>query len=341
MNEFKKIIRLAFVLGAAAVAFVSCKDDEEEDTRSYLDGSVAITSVGAEDMPQYVKPGDKFVFTASGVSCKKDPSVAIKYYFTNPFTNVRDTLNAGEKFSFTIADTLSTFSLNCTAFASNSNEYYTTSTTRTFIVVSPELNSGSLTEFPIYEDEMMEKIGDKSYYVAQIGSKSWMRQNLASVSEGFGRCYFDSKAMLDIMGGYYTWEEACKACPDGWRLPSEADWVDLCKASGAKDAAEFCDIEGAAAGLMAYTKFNREPMWEYYRGVKATDKTHFTCIPTGYAVVAGDDYQFTGYSNYAAYWTSSEKNGEGVYRYIYKDKDIVYAGSASKTGFAASVRCVR
>lgn len=28
-------------------------------------------------------------------------------------------------------------------------------------------------------------------------------------------------------GNYYTWDEACKVCPTGWRLPTEAELKSL------------------------------------------------------------------------------------------------------------------
>lgn len=341
MSEMKKISRLFLVLGTALAAFVACKDDEEQDTRLYLSGSVAIETLGYESFPKYVVEGDKFTLVPSGVKTGDGPAAEIKYYFSNPFTNKKDTLKAGEKYNFAIVDSLSTFAISCTAFAVGSTDYYTTSSSLTFTVVDPQINTGSLTGFPINDEEISEEIGGKSYYLADVGGVLWMRQNLALVSEGCGHCYYDSPAMLDIMGAYYTWEEAVKVCPDGWRLPSDEDWALLCKAAGAAEASAFMDIEGAAGGLMAYTRFNGEPMWEYYRGVDVDNRTRFTSMPVGYAVVKDGKYQFDGYSKYAAYWTSSEKNGEGVYRYIYRDQNVVFAGAASKSGFAASVRCVR
>ena len=339
MNEMKKFCKIFVLAAAFATALTACKKDDEENTKNYLTGKVAIAVDGYASFPAYVAPGDKFTLSASGVSAPD--GISVKYYFTNPFTSSRDTLEEGKKYTFQVRDSLSTFSLPCTAFASNSSEYYTTSSSLTFVVVSSSPAKPSLTGLPNYEDESTEVLHDKKYTIATVGSTDWIRQNLAYVKDGFGTAYFNCPAMLDVFGAYYTWEEAQTACPSGWRLPSEADWVNLCKASGAGEAAEMAQIEGAAPGLMVYTWFNGSPMWEYYRGVDASDKTHFSSIPTGYATLSGDSWSFYGYKQYAAYWTSAEKDGEGVYRYIYKDKDIVYVGTAPKTGFAASVRCVR
>ena len=34
------------------------------------------------------------------------------------------------------------------------------------------------------------------------------------------------------MGGLYTWEEAKKLAPEGWRLPTDSDWQQLEKKIG-------------------------------------------------------------------------------------------------------------
>ena len=44
-------------------------------------------------------------------------------------------------------------------------------------------------------------------------------------------------AFCEIHGRLYDWEAAKKACPPGWRLPSNQDWEDLVAAAGGKDAA--------------------------------------------------------------------------------------------------------
>lgn len=347
MKEMNKYRYILISMAAVLSVLSSCKKDEEESSKLYLSGTLAVACEGYGNLPNYVSPGDKFTFTPSGLYVKDDESIIVDYYFVNPFTSAKDTVKAGEGYTLTVADTLATFSLSCVGFARNSKDYYTSSKFLQFAVVKSGLNTGSITGFPMIAGETSAFLNGKPYFTTKVGSSEWLRQNLAYVqtdskgSVSFGHYYLGSAAMLDIMGAYYTWEEAQTACPAGWRLPSEADWVALCTAAGGKSAAEMQQIEGAASGLMAYTKFNGVSMWEYYRGVEVNDKTRFSCMPTGYATVSDGVYQFFGYSEYAAYWTSAEKDGEGVYRYIYKDKDIVYVGTASKTGFAASVRCVR
>lgn len=345
MSMSNKLTYLLVTVAAVACIF-GCKKDEEEATKNYLTGSVKIKVEGSDgtkyaDMPMYVRAGQKFVFTPSGLSASD--GTPIGYYFTRPITSVKDTILTPKfpatSFSYEIPDSLGTFALSFVGFAIGSSDYYTSSSYATFVVVDPALNKGSITGFPLYSDDVLQTVGDKQYYTTKVGSTTWMRQNLISGGIPFASC----DAMLDVFGSYYTWQEAQTACPAGWRLPSEADWCALLKAAGAPATlSSYQDSPCGAGALMAHTYFNRTKMWEYFRDVNVTDKLHFSASPYGYATSNGNGtWAFNGYSSYAAFWTSDSKDGQGVYRYIYQDKDIVYAGLADKTGFALPVRCVK
>ena len=160
--------------------------------------------------------------------------------------------------------------------------------------------------------------------------------------ETFGHSYLDCPAMQNILGSYYTWEEAQTACPEGWRLPSEEDWVALLKTCGAPAELESMqDSPSGAGALMVKATFNGTTLWEYFRGVTITGSSHLNVLPAGYATVAEGAYSFSGFGSYAAFWTSADLEDKGVYRYIYQENDNVYVGLADKNTFAASVRCVR
>ena len=50
-----------------------------------------------------------------------------------------------------------------------------------------------------------------------------------------------------IFGKYYTWTEAQTACPEGWELPSDADFVELArKVSGKDDFVEHEEFKDVA-----------------------------------------------------------------------------------------------
>ena len=98
----------------------------------------------------------------------------------------------------------------------------------------------------------------------------------------------------------------------------------------------------SVAGLVVLHFFD-EPLWEYWPQVKITNNKWLSAIPSGYAV-KGDYYQFSGFMQYAAFWTADSDPADAtkaLYRYINVNQPEVYTASADKATFAASVRCVK
>lgn len=340
------MMKISSILTAAiAILFVTvgCKK-EEESTKKYLNGSITITVEGQGGIPAYVAVGDKFNIKPSGLYCKDDPSMEIGYYFYTSLNSAKDSIMTAkhpvETYEFTVpGGHLEQISFTCVGFPiQRASEYYTSSITSYFTIVSDSETDGSLTNMPDYYGDTKVSMNGRWYRCAEMGGKVWMRENLAYQ----GHPFMDCKAMTNIFGSYYSWEEAQTVCPAGWHLPSDAEFVALCKSAGASaDLAELENAKDCAGRMMGDVCFNGERLWLYYKGVSATDETHFTAIPTGYAALGTDGFNFSGYGDYAVFWTSTESDGRGVYRYIYKENNDVYCGQADKAGLLASVRCVK
>lgn len=322
------------VLMAVSV-LAGCKKNDETEYE-YLKGKLSLS------MPAYVLPGYTKTFMIDTLMTMSRPDGGtVGYYFTDPDTGKSDTLVLASGvidhhyFTVTVPDKLATQSLRLVAFVGDDSNYYSSTVSAPYTIVRPGVSSdSSISRFQVTASRTTDTRDSKVYYTTEAGGHVWMRQNLAW--EGAGKPYQLCNAMTDVFGRYYTWEEAQTACPDGWRLPADADWTAL--AEGAEAGK---DIAGLAGQVMADLYFNETKMWEYWREVKITDGLRISAMPTGYATVAGGDYTFDSLYKYAAFWTSDESGGLGVCRYIYHDKDIVYRGRMSKTDFAAMVRCVK
>ena len=74
----------------------------------------------------------------------------------------------------------------------------------------------------------------KTYRMVEIGELTWMAQNLNFKSEG-SLCYNNNEDHCDTYGRLYRYGDE-KACPAGWRFPSDAEWGALAAAAGGKGA---------------------------------------------------------------------------------------------------------
>jgi uncharacterized protein (TIGR02145 family) len=76
------------------------------------------------------------------------------------------------------------------------------------------------------------------YPTVSIGGRDWFAENLRYRTSD-SRCYEGDEANCEDHGRLYRLEDAMKACPAGWRVPSEQDWRALEGALGMSKA----DIE--------------------------------------------------------------------------------------------------
>jgi len=337
MKYLRYTVLAALVL--AAGVFSGCKSDED-DTSLTLNGSLTF------DMPTYVHYGDVYHLEPTLITRSEDETDMVGYKFYNSLTATTDTLrledddqSVGRDCYFEISvDTLGSFTATYTAFADG---YYSKTSSRTFYIVKDGLNEGTLTGFDL--DNLQTFTDDRDgleYYYTDVNGVSWMAQDLAW--SGSGVALGEEDAMSYIYGRYYTWDEAQEACPDGWHLPAESDWVALATAAGASEASELADIEGVAGALMVDALFNDEKMWEFWPEVKITNSLGFSAIPTGYAVISEGENSFTGASTYETWWTATEYDDDNaIVRYIVEGDPDLHVSAHSKTGFAASVRCIK
>jgi len=97
------------------------------------------------------------------------------------------------------------------------------------------------------------------YRTIELNGRTWMAQNL-NYDAGEG-CWFyeDDPKNGEKYGRLYTWEAAKRACPPGWRLPTDAEWRAMAKvyggvnddASDGGKAAYEALIEGGSSGFSA------------------------------------------------------------------------------------------
>ena len=346
--------RKLFILAAIALAAVACEDEEDTSTTPSLDGSLSFA------VPEYVAPLQTVTMTPKGVEHPDGKEVGF-YWKVTPTMTVSDTTryangldsNSADgkpsdgSFTHTFSDTLKTYIVYAYAYASG---YTSSSASRNVKVVKGGLD-GSIKNTGIYSPEAKVSVDGVDYYYIRIGNLDWMRNNLSNVASGIP--YRNAEVMSDVFGRYYSYEDAMTACPEGWRLPTDAEWVGM--ASGFSAGSGFTaynPVPGVASSLMADATFNNARMWEYVPAVgDITNSSKLSFIPVGYVNMGSQDdnggypgASFVGLNEYAVFWTADvvvDEPDMAYCRYLVCDQSSLFTSKASRSSFGASVRCVR
>ena len=149
--------------------------------------------------------------------------------------------------------------------------------------------------------------------------------------------------MTDIFGRYYTWREAKESCPEGWRLPTNEEFLAFNNAfsSPAGNSAMTTFKQGAGAH-MANAYFNSNRMWEYWPDVEPRNTSGFSLIPLGYIAIQDTDLAYMEVMRYALFWTADERDADQAYfRSVYMKYDTISCEPGYKDYMALNVRCVR
>lgn len=196
------------------------------------------------------------------------------------------------------------------------------------------------------------------YKIVTIGDQTWMAENLKYLPEVVGPATGSQTIPYYYVYGYdgkdvntakatdnyknygvlYNWPAAMAGtasssansskvqgvCPNGWHLPSDAEWKQLTDyLLGANKAAD----QLKEAGNVHWNKPNT-----------GTNESGFTALPGGYRNSSGafDHFGYVGY-----WWSATEANpSHPWYRDMTYNASIVYRGSTKEeSGF--SVRCVK
>ena len=191
--------------------------------------------------------------------------------------------------------------------------------------------------------EMTDPRDNKTYKTVTIGSQTWMAENL-NYETANSFCYEDNVSNCTKYGRLYTWAAAmdsagvysvnskdcgyghyCRVnspargiCPEGWHVPTWAEWYTLYSAIGSTPYA------------MQAKGFDNWP--------DATDAYGFSALPAGHCY-QGFCY---GVGKSSSFWSASEGSSEGAYEWILGADEADFSiGHGSEKICSFSVRCVK
>ena len=161
-------------------------------------------------------------------------------------------------------------------------------------------------------------------------------------------CYSDNTANCDTYGGLYQWDEAMGystsgggvqgLCPEGWHLPTDAEWKIL---EGTVDTqypvGDTVWDNTSWRGCDAGTHMKSTSGWEG-NGI-GDNSSGFTALPGGNRDDLNGSFSNAGY--YGSWWSASEFSSYSAwYRTLYYNRaDVFRYYSTKSSGF--SVRFLR
>ena len=238
---------------------------------------------------------------------------------------------------------------------SSSNEAKSSSSS-----VTPQ---SSDSETSVSTGTMTDSRDGQTYKTVTIGTQTWMAQNLNYAytdvpykhgnytSDSTSWCYNDDANNCSKYGRLYTWAAAMDSvgtlstngkgcgfgttcsptypvrgiCPEGWHLPTKAEFETLITAVGGQSTA------GKVLKSTSGWRWNNS-------SVNGSDAFAFSALPAGHR--GGGGY-YDGEGNGVDFWSSTEGNSDYAYSmYLYYINDVAYLSDDYKY-YGYSVRCLK
>ena len=169
----------------------------------------------------------------------------------------------------------------------------------------------------------------QSYSIVKIGDQWWFGENLNYAAEG------SFKPDDDTVGRLYDFETARKACPPGFHLPSDEEWIELERFLGIPESELFDEQGNVNRGNVAHKikkyrfSLESENDLEY-------NTTGFSAIPAGYYVRGEHNHRHT-----TAFWTGTSKDERSAYVRGLNPHTNGIGRTVNSKEFCFSVRCVK
>ena len=202
-------------------------------------------------------------------------------------------------------------------------------------------------------------IDNNAYNTVLIGTQCWTKSNLKvtkyndgsligdSTNSTWGTAmigarteYLGSVPLSGYLGTYgylYNWYAATdsrKLCPDGWHVPTDAEWTIMIQALDPSQVENnFSGIQSTTAGTLMK---ENSMLWS----TPGTNTSGFSALPGGYRHQTGS---FNSIGTNALFWCATANStfpGKAWSRYLYNNGQLD-RGTGDLYSFGASVRCLR
>ena len=174
----------------------------------------------------------------------------------------------------------------------------------------------------------------QTYRTIKVEGREWFAQNVNYEVPGHSWCYEDKENYCTRSGKLYDLEGARKACPEGWHLPRDREWMDMLV--GLTKCYEGVDKCGKFAEKMKATTG--------WHGGGGTDEYGFSVYSSGYRKVIGKStVRYEEMGEYAGFWSAQNGRNETIWLWSMgrmSDQMVRQLVPNNSKNNAYSVRCI-
>ncbi|MHC1737477.1 MAG: FISUMP domain-containing protein [Ignavibacteriaceae bacterium] len=178
----------------------------------------------------------------------------------------------------------------------------------TFLFIAWGISYSTGKSVNLSPDSTLTDYDGNIYQTVQIGTQTWMKENLKSIHYSDGvlipnvASYNNSDSLASVYGRLYTWDAAMKnsttqkaqgVCPGGWHVPSNAEWSAL---------------ESFLGGALVAGGKMKDTVSGYWKAPNkgATNSSGFSALPAGEYDAFYTPNIFQLLSEFAVFWTSTQ-----------------------------------
>ncbi|MEM6964465.1 MAG: FISUMP domain-containing protein [Bacteroidota bacterium] len=153
------------------------------------------------------------------------------------------------------------------------------------------------------------------YSIVLVDDLWWMARNLSYEAPESG-CYDTSGRNCNRFGKLYTWRSAKRACPEGWRLPTDKEWADMTRS-----------LYGS------YTECK-----DCFRGLVKGGESGLNILLGGRRFSNG---RYGNLNEFGFYWTATELTPKEARVYMFSSRSQIMLREREYKTNALSCRCVK
>ena len=180
----------------------------------------------------------------------------------------------------------------------------------------------------------------EDYHLHIDSAYRWAPQNVNRNVDKFGWLYSWPAIIRDGNGSESNPSGVQGICPNGWHVPSDAEWTELTDYVS-KDKKMCCQRAefAIAKALAAQTDWSKAyDKCDIGYNLSENNATGFSALPAG---DANFDYDYRPLGTWGFFWTATYDSGNNSYRRCFCSENDNVDRSTASLGAGYSVRCVK